>query len=174
MGLHHSAPTGPTLAVASAPMSPCEAAPRPLALPRSVLLDSDSANGHGDRCSYLATAPFLKVRSRGRRVGLVGPAGRTVVEVDPFDLLRSLMTRYTLPQQPGLPRLLGGAVAYFDYDLGRLLESLPATNPADERRRIHPSQYAPPEACGRGASSRSLVLHHRERGARRTLLTPSP
>ena len=79
-------------------MSPCEAAPRLLALPRSVLLDSDSANGHGDRCSYLPAAPFMKVRSRGRRVGLVGPAGRTIVEVDPFDLLRSLVTRYSVGQ----------------------------------------------------------------------------
>ena len=112
---------GPTLAGASAPMSPCEAASRLLALPRSVLLDSSSANGHGDQYSYLAAAPFLKVRSRGRRVGLVGPAGRTVVEVDPFYLLRSLVSLYTFPQQPGLPRLLGGAVGYFGYDLGRLL-----------------------------------------------------
>lgn len=112
-------------------MSPYEAAPRLLALPRPVLLDSSSANSHSGRYSYLAADPFLVVRSRGRRVELVGPAGRTVVEADPFDLLRSLASRYSLPRQAGLPPLLGGAVGYFGYDLGRLLESLPATNPAD-------------------------------------------
>jgi hypothetical protein len=77
--------------------------------------------------------------------------------VDPFDLLWSPVSRYTLPQQPGLPRLLGGAVSYFGYDFGRLREALPATNPAEERGRIHPSQYALPEACGRGASWRDLL-----------------
>ncbi len=52
------APRGPTLAVASVPMSPVEATPRLLALPRSVLLDSSWAKGHGDQYSYLAAAPF--------------------------------------------------------------------------------------------------------------------
>ncbi len=132
VGLGWSAPTGPTLAVSPAPMSPYEAAPHLLGLPRPVLLDSSSANSHSGRYSYLAADPFLMVRSRGRRVELVGPAGRTVVEADPFELLRSLMSRYHLPRRPGLPPLLGGAVGYFGYDLGRLLESLPATNPVDE------------------------------------------
>ena len=132
VGLGWSAPTGPTLAVSPVTVSPYEAAPHLLGLPRPVLLDSSSANSHSGRYSYLAADPFLVVRSRGRRVELVGPAGRTVVEVDPFELLRSLMSRYHLPRRPGLPPLLGGAVGYFGYDLGRLLESLPATNPVDE------------------------------------------
>jgi para-aminobenzoate synthetase component I len=125
-------PTGPTLAVAPAPMSPYEAAPCLLGLPRVVLLDSSSANTHSGRYSYLSADPFLTVRSRGRRVELAGQAGRTVVEADPFDLLRSLLSLYPSAQSRGLPPFLGGAVGYFGYDLGRLLESLPATNPADE------------------------------------------
>jgi para-aminobenzoate synthetase component 1 len=132
VGLGLSAPTGPTLAVSPVTVSPYEAAPRLLGLPRPVLLDSSSANSHSGRYSYLAADPFLVVRSRDRRVELVGPAGRTVVEADPFELLRSLMSRHHLPRRPGLPSLLGGAVGYFGYDLGRLLESLPATNPVDE------------------------------------------
>src|SRR5918993_2465642 len=125
-------PTGPALTVAPAPMSPYEAAPRLLGFPRVVLLDSSSANDHSGRYSYLSADPFLTVRSRGRCVELAGPAGRTVVEADPFDLLRSLLSLYPSAQSPGLPPFLGGAVGYFGYDLGRLLESLPATNPADE------------------------------------------
>ena len=42
------------------------------------------------------------------------------------------------------------------------------------RRRIYPPRYAPPEAGGREASFRSLVLRHRKRGSRRTLLAPPP
>ena len=132
LGLDGPTPTGPTLVVAPAPMSPYEAAPRLLGLPRVVLLDSSSANDHNGRYSYLSADPFLTVRSQGRRVELAGPAGRTVVEADPFDLLRSILSLYPAAQSPGLPPFLGGAVGYFGYDLGRLIESLPATNPADE------------------------------------------
>ena len=101
-------PMGPTLAVAPAPMSPYEAAPRLLSLPRVVLLDSSSANAHSGRYSYLSADPFLTVRSRGHRVELAGPAGRTVVEADPFDLLLSLLSLYPSAQSPGLPPFLGG------------------------------------------------------------------
>ncbi|CAA9444578.1 Para-aminobenzoate synthase, aminase component [uncultured Rubrobacteraceae bacterium] len=131
LGLDGPTPTGPTLAVTPAPMSPYEATPRLLGLPRVVLLDSSSADDHSGRYSYLSADPFLTVCSRGRRVELTGPAGRTIVEADPFELLRCLLSRYFLAQSPGLPPFLGGAVGYFGYDLGRLLESLPATNPAD-------------------------------------------
>ena len=132
VGLGRSAPNGPMLAVGSVAVNPYEAAPRLLGLPRPVLLDSSSANNHSGRYSYLSADPFLVVRSWGRRVELVGPTGRAVLETNPFDLLRRLLSRYTLAQSPELPPFLGGAVGYFGYDLGRLLESLPATNPADE------------------------------------------
>jgi para-aminobenzoate synthetase component I len=131
VGLGRPAPIGPTLAVTPVTAGPYEAAPHLLGLPRPVLLDNSLANSHSGRYSYLTADPFLIVRSRGRRVELVGPAGRTVVGADPFDLLRSLASRYPLPRQAGLPPLVGGAVGYFGYDLGRLPESLPATNPTD-------------------------------------------
>jgi para-aminobenzoate synthetase component 1 len=131
VGLDRPTPR-PMLAVAPASMSPYAAAPRLLGPPRLVLLDSSSANSHSGRYSYLAAAPFLTIRSRGHRVELAGPAGQTVVEANPFDLLRYLVSRYSLPRQSVLLPLLGGAVDCFDYDLGRLLESLSATNPADE------------------------------------------
>jgi para-aminobenzoate synthetase component I len=132
LGIDGPAPGVATLAVAPAPTGPYEAAPRLLGLPRPVLLDSSSADGHCGRYSYLTADPFLTIRSRGRRVELVGPAGRTVVEANPFDVLRCLLARYTLARPQGLPPFLGGAVGYFGYDLGRHLESLPATNPAEE------------------------------------------
>src|SRR5215211_7587466 len=77
VGLDGPTPTGPTPAIVPAPMSPYDAAPRLLGLPRPVLLDSSSANGHSGRYSYLSADPFLTVRSRGRRVELTGPAGRS-------------------------------------------------------------------------------------------------
>jgi para-aminobenzoate synthetase component 1 len=46
--------------------------------------------------------------------------------------LRVLLSRYPSAQSPELPPFLGGAAGYFGYDLGRLIEALPTTNPAEE------------------------------------------
>src|SRR5829696_9581944 len=122
---------GPALVVASAPEGPHRAAPRLLDLPRPALLDSSLTDGHGGRYSFFTADPFLVVRSWGRRVELIGPAGRVVTEEDPWRLIQLLLRRYRVDRVEGLPPFLGGAVGYFGYDLGRTLERLPATA-ADE------------------------------------------
>ena len=122
---------GPALVVAPAPEGPHRAAPRLLDLPRPAFLDSSLTDGRGGRYSFFTADPFLTVRSRGRRVELIGPAGRVVTEEDPWRLLQRLLRRYRMDRVEGLPPFLGGAVGYFGYDLGRTLERLPATA-ADE------------------------------------------
>jgi para-aminobenzoate synthetase component 1 len=97
-----------------------------------VLLDSSLVTGSGGRYSYLTADPFLVMRSRGRRVEITGIGGRKIIYGNPFDALRGLLSRYALERQSGLPPFFGGAVGYFGYDLGRLLEDLPNTNPTDE------------------------------------------
>ena len=121
------------LAVEAVPVSvgPYEAARRMLDLPRLALLDSSMSTGRGGRYSYLSADPFLTIRSRGRRVELSGPDGHTVLDAHPFDVLRGLLSGYPVERPPGLPPFIGGAVGYFSYDLGRLLEKLPAINPVD-------------------------------------------
>lgn len=109
---------------------PYEAAALLLEMPRLALLDGGSTNGRSGRYSYLTADPFLVVRGRGRRIEVDGPDERSVVETNPFDLLRLLMSRYPVTCPSGLPPFVGGIVGYFGYDLGRLLEALPSVNPA--------------------------------------------
>jgi para-aminobenzoate synthetase component 1 len=123
--------SGSALVAAAAPTGPYRAAPHLLDLPRPAFLDSSLTDTRGGRYSFFTADPFLTVRSRGRRVELTGPAGRVVVEEDPWRVLQLLLRRYTLDRVAGLPPFLGGAVGYFGYDLGRTLERLPATA-ADE------------------------------------------
>ncbi len=118
-------------AVITSPVGPYQAASRLPDLPRPAFLDSSLTGRGGGRHSYFTADPFLAIRSLGRRVELTGPAGRAVVEGNPFDVLRDLLSRYRPEQPPGLPPFAGGAAGYFGYDLGRLLERLPATT-ADE------------------------------------------
>jgi para-aminobenzoate synthetase component 1 len=123
--------SGSALVAAAAPTGPYRAAPHLLDLPRPAFLDSSLTDTRGGHYSFFTADPFLTVRSRGRRVELTGPAGRVVVEEDPWRVLQLLLRRYTLDRVAGLPPFLGGAVGYFGYDLGRTLERLPATA-ADE------------------------------------------
>lgn len=124
-------PSGTSLTAIPVPLGPYEAASHLLSLERPVLLDSSLTGDCGGRYSYLTADPFLTIRSQGRRVEIAGPDGSTVLEANPFDVLRDLLALYALERQPDLPPFVGGALGYFGYDLGRLLEDLPATNPAD-------------------------------------------
>ena len=74
--------SGPLLAVAAAPKGRHQAALHLLDLPRPAFLDSSLTDGHGGRYSFFTADPFLVLRSRGRRVELIGPAGRAVTEED--------------------------------------------------------------------------------------------
>lgn len=89
----------------------------------------DSAGGPPDvaRYSFLGVRPHLRFTSRGRRVELATEAGMSVCHTDPLALLDRLLAEHAVPARPGLPPFQGGAVGYFSYDLGRLLERLPAT-----------------------------------------------
>ena len=123
--------SGPLLAVAAAPKGLHQAALHLLDLPRPAFLDSSLTDGHGGRYSFFTADPFLVLRSRGRRVELIGPAGRAVTEEDPWVLLQLVLRRYPVDRVAVLPPFLGGAVGYVGYDLGSTLERLPATA-ADE------------------------------------------
>lgn len=131
LGVPMSAGDGSLVAI-PASLAPHEAAPRLLGLGRPVFLDGGAADHRGGRYSYLTADPFLVVRSLGRRVELIGPDGRAVVEANPFGLLRGLLRRYRVGRPCGLPPFLGGIAGYFGYDLGRLVERIPVANPVDE------------------------------------------
>lgn len=114
------------------PVSPLRAAPHLLDQRRLVFLDSSLAGGHTGRYSYLTANPFMVVRSRGRRVELVGPTATVTLDADPFDVVDLVLRHYRIAPVPGLPPFVGGAIGYIGYDAGRVLERQPVPAPDDE------------------------------------------
>ena len=94
--------------------------------PYALLLDSAMPHPHLGRYSYLTADPFLVLRCRGRRIYLERDGRCEEAEGDPLTLLRDLLLRFATPFLPGLPPFQGGAAGYMSYDLGRLLEPMPA------------------------------------------------
>jgi para-aminobenzoate synthetase component 1 len=93
--------------------------------PGAVLLESSGGGVRLGRYSFVACRPFLIFRSKGTRVE-VQCGGRTEVrEGDPFALLNDLMADSRVARPPEAPPLIAGAVGYFSYDLGRLIERIP-------------------------------------------------
>ncbi len=95
--------------------------------PHSVFLDSGMpAHGLG-RYSIVAAWPSLVMRSRGRKITLLGPHGSVVLDDDPFSVLKTILHHRKRGRPPeGIP-FAGGAIGYFAYDLCHFIERLPAT-----------------------------------------------
>jgi para-aminobenzoate synthetase component 1 len=94
--------------------------------PNSAILDSNMNAGEMGRYSFIVHDPFLTFASKGRKVIITKETGVEIIEdTDPLKELRQLLKKYKMPRHPELPPFLGGAVGYFSYDLGYLLEKLP-------------------------------------------------
>lgn len=82
----------------------------------AFLLESVEGGERVARYSFLGKDPFLVARARAGRT-IIERAGVKTETATPFvDTLKSLMTDFTAPFVPGLPRFTGGAVGYFGYD----------------------------------------------------------
>ncbi len=90
------------------------------------LLDSVEGGEKWARYSFIGRDPLLNIRIRGRET-LLESRDRHIerIEGNPFDTLRDIMARYKGARVPGIPRLSGGAVGYFGYDMVRNVEQLP-------------------------------------------------
>lgn len=88
-----------------------------------LLLESAMVHPEIGRYSFVAADPFLVFTVRGEQ-GLVDDE---VQPGQPLQILRELLAKYQLPPSPDMPPFVGGAAGYIGYDLGRLLEKLPAT-----------------------------------------------
>ncbi len=88
-------------------------------------LDSAAPADARSRYSYLCVRPFRLLQARGRRVTVDGQHGAG----DPFEAVEAELARWHLP--PGLAPVpfAGGAVGFFGYELGGVLEQLPARHP---------------------------------------------
>jgi anthranilate synthase component 1 len=92
--------------------------------PFGFLLESVVGGEQWARYTFLGTRPSAVWRLRGGHVEWWRPE-RGWVSVDTDDPLGDLDARLrarTAPQIPDLPRLWGGAVGYFAYDVVRLVE----------------------------------------------------
>lgn len=99
--------------------------------PVAALLHGDGADELG-RWSYLAASPFTTLTVDAELNTLID--GNPVTG-DAFHLLDELLSRYRSIATTGPAPFCGGAVGFFGYELGRLLEDLPtprqgATSPA--------------------------------------------
>jgi len=98
----------------------------------SFLLESAAGGEQVARYSFLGYNPFLVVRGYGHEVEMYWQDGRrSTIEHGPFAALRSLLSEYSLPAHPAMPRFCGGAVGYFGYDNVGLIEPV-GLPPKDE------------------------------------------
>jgi anthranilate synthase component I len=97
------------------------------------LLDSVEGGEKWARYSFIGRDPVLRIRSEGGVTTLEHRDGRTetISDVGPVAAVRRTLERFRAAHVPGLPRLSGGAVGYFGYDLVRYVEHLPDAPPDD-------------------------------------------
>ncbi len=99
-------------------------------LPWPVWLDSAARGGPSGRYDIVAADPCVTLRTRGRTTEIATRGGATTSSPSsPFALLRAQLGERCAVSD-GLP-FCGGAIGYFGYDLGRLLERMPSIAAAD-------------------------------------------
>lgn len=102
-------------------LEPVDVAGRLHALGGLSFLDSAMRHASLGRYSYVAADPF------GRLVvenGVPSWNG-SPVNLPPLEAIEHFIALYRLDDQPELPPFQGGAIGYFSYEFGRLLERLP-------------------------------------------------
>ena len=115
------------------PPDPCTACERLASLPYRLFLDSTADPGRSGRYSFLTADPAFVLRAHGSRT-VQASAGRT--DELPADILtaaRELLITWASRQLPELPPFQGGLAGYFGYELGHVLERLPAPRYDDLR-----------------------------------------
>jgi para-aminobenzoate synthetase component 1 len=83
------------------------------------------------RYSFLGSDPFLIFKNHGGRNEIIRGNSVELVKGNPFDILKTLFSKYRLITPPDAPPFLGGAVGYFAYDLKRFVEKLPSCSKDD-------------------------------------------
>ena len=92
-----------------------------------VLLDSALEIPGLGRYSYITADPLLVVRSKGRRVEILEHGSVTRLEDNPFSVVQRLLADFHTDRFEDGPSFQGGAIGYFGYEMGGLLERLPGT-----------------------------------------------
>ena len=98
----------------------------------SFLLESVEGGEQVGRYSFVGVGIHRRIELHGQTITRTGEsAGQPEAVGDPpgdiLDALRAELGRYQAAAMSGLPRLSGGAVGYFGYDVVRFFERLPQT-----------------------------------------------
>jgi len=97
----------------------------------SFLFESVEGGEKWGRYSFLGTEPSVIFRSKNSRIELIENGKTKVLQGNPIDHLRDLMSRYKPVPSAELPRFFGGAVGFFAYDIVRFVEDLPVDTTDD-------------------------------------------
>ena len=124
--------------------------------PFTLFLDSARTDQHG-RYSYLAWNPFESIESRDGIVCAADDTGDVLFEgkADPFEVLRTRLSRFVMIPNETAPPFQGGAAGLFAYELCHHLERLP---------RPHSDEFAVPDMCV-GLYAFVVAFDHVERRA---------
>ena len=92
-----------------------------------VLLDSALVRPGLGQYSYVTADPFLVVRSKGRQVEVIERGDVSEQQDSPFSVIQRLLSHFSTNRREDGPPFQGGAIGYFGYEMGGLLERLPGT-----------------------------------------------
>lgn len=97
----------------------------------SFLLESVEGGAKWGRYSFIGMEPFLMLQGK-KGVTTVTRGGETKIHQEkPLEVLKSYLRSFTSPSLPDLPRMTGGAIGLFGYDLLQYYEKLPE-HPVDD------------------------------------------
>ncbi len=97
----------------------------------AFLLESVEGGEKWGRYSILGVDPATVLRSKGKNIEIFEDKVLRLLEGDPLNELKRLMSRYRTAPVEGAPRFCGGAIGYIGYDVVRHIERLPDTSPQE-------------------------------------------
>ena len=99
--------------------------------PFCFFLDSGVDCNRLGRYSFLGSDPFLIFKNQGGKNEIRQGNSIELVRGNPFDILKTLLSKYRLITPTDLPPFMGGAVGYFAYNLKHFIEKVPSHNKDD-------------------------------------------
>lgn len=93
----------------------------------SIFLDSSKEDKLLSKYSFIGLNPYRKFISKGRNVLI---DNEEYNDVDPFEKLEKLLEEYKINFDNNIP-FISGAIGYFSYDIGRIIEDLPDNSEED-------------------------------------------
>lgn len=98
------------------------------------ILESVVSSNQWSRYSYIGLDPKTEIRIKGKTAKFIYRDGRSVTAdgSDPVKLFAGLLEKYRSPKFKGLPKLTGGLIGYFGYDMIRYYEKKLTDVPPDD------------------------------------------